>query len=78
MNRSGTRLGKFYIKLAVSGFVNIFLLLFLHRSVTKRVWSSAPAHQRPFRVCSHDRGTRKGITAGTLEELREKVRGGRT
>eukprot|EP00063_Salmo_salar_P087591 XP_014062426.1 PREDICTED: cell death activator CIDE-B isoform X1 [Salmo salar] len=43
------------------------------RSVTKRVWSSAPAHQRPFRVCSHDRGTRKGITAGTLEELREKV-----
>ncbi|CAB1351536.1 unnamed protein product [Coregonus sp. 'balchen'] len=45
----------------------------LIKSVTRRVWSSAPAHQRPFRVCSHDRGTRKGITAGTLEELRERV-----
>lgn len=42
------------------------------RSVTKRVWSPP---QRPFRVCCQDRGTRKGITAGTLEELKERVRG---
>ncbi|KAM9335971.1 lipid transferase CIDEB [Symphorus nematophorus] len=40
------------------------------RSVTKRVWSPP---QRPFRVCCHNRETRKGITAGTLEELRERV-----
>ncbi|CAJ1086025.1 cell death activator CIDE-B [Xyrichtys novacula] len=40
------------------------------KSVTKRVWSPT---QRPFRVCSHDRETRKGITAGTLEELKERV-----
>uniref|UniRef100_A0AAQ4RG86 Cell death inducing DFFA like effector b n=1 Tax=Gasterosteus aculeatus aculeatus TaxID=481459 RepID=A0AAQ4RG86_GASAC len=39
------------------------------RSVTKRVWSPP---QRPFRVCRHDRETRKGITAGTLEELKER------
>ncbi|KAM6894447.1 lipid transferase CIDEB [Lycodopsis pacificus] len=40
------------------------------KSVTKRVW--APP-QRPFRVCCHDRETRKGITAGSLEELKERV-----
>ncbi|KAM7377213.1 hypothetical protein PAMA_013816 [Pampus argenteus] len=40
------------------------------KSVTKRVWSPP---QRPFRVCSHNRETRKGITAGTLEELKERV-----
>ena len=40
------------------------------RSVTKRVWSPP---QRPFRVCCHQRETRKGITAGTLEELKERV-----
>ncbi|XP_031706589.1 lipid transferase CIDEB [Anarrhichthys ocellatus] len=40
------------------------------KSVTKRVWSPP---QRPFRVCCHDRETRKGITAGTLEELKERV-----
>ncbi|XP_034756972.1 cell death activator CIDE-B [Etheostoma cragini] len=40
------------------------------KSVTKRVWSPP---QRPFRVCCHNRETRKGITAGTLEELRERV-----
>uniref|UniRef100_A0A8C2X594 Cell death inducing DFFA like effector b n=1 Tax=Cyclopterus lumpus TaxID=8103 RepID=A0A8C2X594_CYCLU len=40
------------------------------KSVTKRVWSPP---QRPFRVCCHDRGTRKGITAGTLEELKERA-----
>ncbi|XP_029382597.1 lipid transferase CIDEB [Echeneis naucrates] len=42
----------------------------LIKSVTKRVWSPT---QRPFRVCCHNRETRKGITAGTLEELRERV-----
>ncbi|XP_070710567.1 lipid transferase CIDEB [Pempheris klunzingeri] len=40
------------------------------KSVTKRVWSPP---QRPFRVCCHNRDTRKGITAGTLEELKERV-----
>lgn len=40
------------------------------KSVTKRVWSPT---QRPFRVCSNDRETRKGVTAGTLEELKERV-----
>ncbi|XP_060887566.1 cell death activator CIDE-B [Labrus mixtus] len=40
------------------------------KSVTKRVWSPP---QRPFRVCAHNRETRKGITAGTLEELKERV-----
>ncbi|XP_054457342.1 cell death activator CIDE-B [Anoplopoma fimbria] len=40
------------------------------KSVTKRVWSPP---QRPFRVCCHNRETRKGITAGTLEELKERV-----
>lgn len=46
-------------------------LSFSDRSVTKRVWSPP---QRPFRVCCHSRETRKGVTAGTLEELKEKVR----
>uniref|UniRef100_A0A674PD77 Cell death inducing DFFA like effector b n=1 Tax=Takifugu rubripes TaxID=31033 RepID=A0A674PD77_TAKRU len=45
-------------------------LLVYNLSVTKRVW--APP-QRPFRVCCHSRETRKGITAGTLEELKQKV-----
>ncbi|KAL7374840.1 hypothetical protein ABVT39_007852 [Epinephelus coioides] len=40
------------------------------KSVTKRVWSPP---QRPFRVCCQNRETRKGITAGTLEELKERV-----
>ncbi|XP_041821438.1 cell death activator CIDE-B [Chelmon rostratus] len=40
------------------------------KSVSKRVWSPP---QRPFRVCCHNRETRKGITAGTLEELKERV-----
>ncbi|KAG7495569.1 cell death activator CIDE-B [Solea senegalensis] len=39
------------------------------KSVTKRVWSPV---QRPFRVCCHNREIRKGITAGTLEELKER------
>ncbi|XP_028828579.1 lipid transferase CIDEB isoform X2 [Denticeps clupeoides] len=42
----------------------------LIKSVSRRVWA---APQRPFRVCSYDRSVRKGLTAGTLEELREKV-----
>lgn len=40
------------------------------KSVTKRVWSPP---QRPFRVCCHNRETKKGVTAGTLEELKERV-----
>ncbi|XP_076581639.1 lipid transferase CIDEB [Chaetodon auriga] len=40
------------------------------KSVSKRVWSPP---QRPFRVCCHHRETRKGVTAGTLEELKERV-----
>ncbi|XP_061524937.1 cell death activator CIDE-B [Phycodurus eques] len=40
------------------------------KSVIKRVWS---APQRPFRVRSHNREAKKGITAGTLEELKERV-----
>ncbi|XP_075884394.1 lipid transferase CIDEB [Nelusetta ayraudi] len=40
------------------------------KSVTKRVW--APT-QRPFRVCCPNRNSKKGITAGTLEELKERV-----
>ncbi|XP_034020999.1 cell death activator CIDE-B [Thalassophryne amazonica] len=42
----------------------------LIRSVTKRVWSPP---QRPFRVCCHTRETRKGVTAGTLAELKDRV-----
>ncbi|XP_051922330.1 cell death activator CIDE-B [Hippocampus zosterae] len=42
----------------------------LLKSVTKRVWA---APQRPFRVRSHNREAKKGITAGTLEELKERV-----
>lgn len=40
------------------------------KSVRNRVWSPP---QRPFRVCDHTRRTKKGITAGTLEELKERV-----
>ncbi|KAJ7983922.1 hypothetical protein DPEC_G00369500, partial [Dallia pectoralis] len=45
----------------------------LKGSVTRRVWSPAPATPKPFRVCSHDRCNRKGVTARNLEELREMV-----
>ncbi|XP_026209384.1 cell death activator CIDE-B isoform X2 [Anabas testudineus] len=41
-----------------------------NRTVTRRVWSPP---QRPFRVCCHNRETKKGVTAGTLEELKERV-----
>ncbi|XP_061108886.1 cell death activator CIDE-B [Conger conger] len=42
----------------------------LIKAVSRRVWT---ANQRPFRVCSSDRATRKGVTTGTLQELRETV-----
>uniref|UniRef100_H2LTA2 Cell death inducing DFFA like effector b n=1 Tax=Oryzias latipes TaxID=8090 RepID=H2LTA2_ORYLA len=42
----------------------------LIKSVTRRVWSPP---QRPFRVCCQRRETKKGVTAGTLEELKEKA-----
>ncbi|XP_072232662.1 lipid transferase CIDEB [Leuresthes tenuis] len=42
----------------------------IFKSVTRRVWSPP---QRPFRVCCHKRETKKGLTAGTLEELKERV-----
>ncbi|KAL4630173.1 cell death activator CIDE-B-like [Arapaima gigas] len=42
----------------------------LIKSVSRRFWSIP---QRPFKVCSHDRGLRKGLTAGTLQELRERA-----
>ncbi|XP_010885993.2 cell death activator CIDE-B [Esox lucius] len=45
----------------------------LIRSVTRRVWSPAPAAPKPFRVCSHDRCNRKVVNARNLEELRETV-----
>ncbi|KAJ0006305.1 hypothetical protein NQD34_013578 [Periophthalmus magnuspinnatus] len=40
------------------------------KSVTKRVWSPT---RRPFRVCCPNREIRKGVTAGTLEELKERA-----
>lgn len=39
----------------------------------RRVWTSAPPPQRPFRVCDHKRTTRKGLTAATRQELLDKV-----
>ncbi|XP_016410735.1 lipid transferase CIDEB [Sinocyclocheilus rhinocerous] len=42
----------------------------LFKSVSRRVWSPL---QRPFRVCSWNRDVKKGVTAGTLEELKEKA-----
>lgn len=42
----------------------------LFKSVSRRVWSPP---QRPFRVCSWNREVKKGITAGTLEELKERA-----
>uniref|UniRef100_A0A3B5PN90 Cell death inducing DFFA like effector b n=1 Tax=Xiphophorus maculatus TaxID=8083 RepID=A0A3B5PN90_XIPMA len=40
------------------------------KSMTKRVWSPP---QRPFRICCNRRETKKGVTAGTLEELKERA-----
>ncbi|XP_057711447.1 cell death activator CIDE-B [Corythoichthys intestinalis] len=42
----------------------------LLKSVTKRVWSPS---QRPFRVRSHNSEAKKGVTASTLEELKDRV-----
>ncbi|KAM5235678.1 lipid transferase CIDEB isoform 2-T2 [Ctenodactylus gundi] len=39
----------------------------------RRVWSSAPPPQRPFRVCDHKRTIRKGLTAATRQELLDKA-----
>ncbi|XP_037357837.1 cell death activator CIDE-B [Talpa occidentalis] len=41
--------------------------------VGRRVWTSAPPPQRPFRVCDHKRTTRKGLTAATYQELLDKA-----
>lgn len=41
--------------------------------VGRRVWTSAPPPQRPFRVCDHKRTTRKGLTAATYAELLDKA-----
>ncbi|KAM5177070.1 lipid transferase CIDEB isoform 2-T2 [Callospermophilus lateralis] len=38
----------------------------------RRVWTSAPPPQRPFRVCDHKRTIRKGLTAATRQELLDK------
>lgn len=39
----------------------------------RRVWTSAPRPQRPFRVCDHKRTIRKGLTAATRQELLDKA-----
>ncbi|XP_018410513.1 PREDICTED: cell death activator CIDE-B [Nanorana parkeri] len=41
--------------------------------ISRRVKTASAPPQRPFRVCSHERSTRKGITAGTLRELVAKA-----
>ncbi|XP_045018053.1 cell death activator CIDE-B isoform X3 [Bubalus bubalis] len=38
----------------------------------RKVWTSAPPPQRPFRVCDNKRTTRKGLTAATRQELLDK------
>nr|DBA34270.1 TPA: hypothetical protein GDO54_001848 [Pyxicephalus adspersus] len=40
--------------------------------ISQRVKTASAPPQRPFRVCSHDRSVRKGVTAGTLRELLAK------
>ena len=39
----------------------------------RKVWTSPPPPQRPFRVCDHKRTTRKGLTAATRQELLDKA-----
>ncbi|XP_004864143.1 cell death activator CIDE-B [Heterocephalus glaber] len=39
----------------------------------RRVWTSAPPPQRPFRVCDHRRTIRKGLTAASHQELLDKA-----
>uniref|UniRef100_A0A671DLX8 Lipid transferase CIDEB n=1 Tax=Rhinolophus ferrumequinum TaxID=59479 RepID=A0A671DLX8_RHIFE len=41
--------------------------------IGRRVWTSVPPPQRPFRVCNHKRTTRKGLTAATRQELLDKA-----
>ncbi|XP_027428402.1 cell death activator CIDE-B [Zalophus californianus] len=41
--------------------------------IGRKVWTSAPPPQRPFRVCDHKRSTRKGLTAATRQELLDKA-----
>ncbi|XP_069470958.1 lipid transferase CIDEB [Ambystoma mexicanum] len=41
--------------------------------ITKRVWTASSPPQRPFRVCTQNRSTKKGVTAGTLRELMAKA-----
>ncbi|KAG8590359.1 hypothetical protein GDO81_006734 [Engystomops pustulosus] len=41
--------------------------------ITRRVKTASAPPQRPFRVCSHDRSVRKGLTAGSLRELIAKA-----
>ncbi|XP_072255328.1 lipid transferase CIDEB [Pyxicephalus adspersus] len=41
--------------------------------ISQRVKTASAPPQRPFRVCSHDRSVRKGVTAGTLRELLAKA-----
>ncbi|XP_053313182.1 cell death activator CIDE-B [Spea bombifrons] len=41
--------------------------------ITRRVKTASSPPQRPFRICSHDRSVRKGLTAGTLRELMAKA-----
>ncbi|XP_041092875.1 cell death activator CIDE-B [Polyodon spathula] len=36
--------------------------------LSRRVWAAPAPPQRPFRVCTHDRRVKKGVTAGTLQE----------
>ena len=39
----------------------------------RKVWTSTPPPQRPFRICDHKRTTRKGLTAATRQELLDKA-----
>uniref|UniRef100_A0A8C1IZ20 Cell death inducing DFFA like effector b n=1 Tax=Cyprinus carpio TaxID=7962 RepID=A0A8C1IZ20_CYPCA len=59
-------LGRFYHVLLFSNFIRDTK----HHIMSRRVWSPP---QRPFRVCSSNREVKKGVTAGTLEELKEKA-----
>uniref|UniRef100_A0A670IJW9 Cell death inducing DFFA like effector a n=1 Tax=Podarcis muralis TaxID=64176 RepID=A0A670IJW9_PODMU len=45
-----------------------------NRSVTRQtLFAPLPAAARPFRVCNHDRSSRRGVVASTLEELISKT-----
>nr|XP_056719629.1 lipid transferase CIDEB [Euleptes europaea] len=41
--------------------------------LSRRIWAPSPPPQRPFRVCDHKRNVRKGLMAGTLQELLTKA-----